>query len=133
MWFWRELVLFYIGGLGYIGLEVLFRGYSHPSMFLVGGLCFLLIGLLPASLSLTLRAFLGAGIITTLEYCSGMLLNRVLHLGVWDYSHLPGNVQGQICPYFTALWVVVSFGAIFADDWLRHVLFGETMPGYRLF
>ena len=41
---WRKSILFYLGGSAYMGLELLWRGRSHGSMFLAGGLCFLLIG-----------------------------------------------------------------------------------------
>ena len=34
-----------IGGSIYYLLEILYRGYSHDSMFIVGGLCFVGIGL----------------------------------------------------------------------------------------
>lgn len=41
---WKDAVLGYIGGMIYVLLELLWRGWSHGSMFLVGGLCFVLIG-----------------------------------------------------------------------------------------
>lgn len=37
-------VLFLIGGLCYYMIEVAFRGYSHYSMFILGGICFILCG-----------------------------------------------------------------------------------------
>ena len=46
MFLYRECLLFLLGGGTYVGLEWLWRGFSHPSMFLLGGLCFRLIGLL---------------------------------------------------------------------------------------
>ena len=44
MKFWKQAVLFYLGGCAYMGLELLWRGRSHGSMFVAGGTCFLLIG-----------------------------------------------------------------------------------------
>ena len=41
---WKQAVLFYLGGCAYMGLELLWRGRSHGSMFVAGGTCFLLIG-----------------------------------------------------------------------------------------
>jgi len=44
-----------------------------------------------------------------------VLVNMRLGWGVWDYSEMPGNVLGQICPTFSAIWFVlclVFFAAI---------------------
>ena len=46
--FIKYFILFGIGGIAYVVIELLWRGYSHWSMFALGGLCFLLIGRLKA-------------------------------------------------------------------------------------
>ena len=110
---WKKAVLFYLGGFAYQILELLWRGWSHGSMFLAGGLCFLLIGQLEQvrpQLPLPLRMLAGAGIVTMVELGMGLLVNR--HYGVWDYRSQPGNFLGQICPLFTALWIPVSLAAM---------------------
>ena len=38
------IIMFLTGGFLYVGIEILQRGYSHISMLLAGGLCFLLVG-----------------------------------------------------------------------------------------
>ena len=94
-------------------LELLWRGRSHGSMFLAGGLCFLLIGHLSRvrpPLPLPLRALAGAGIVTMVELGTGLAANRSYQ--VWDYRTQPGNLWGQICPMFTLLWIPVSLAAI---------------------
>ena len=105
MKFWRKLVLFYLGGMAYVGLELLWRGRSHGSMFVAGGLSFVLIGHLPR-LPLPLRALSGAAIITAVELVTGLIANR--DFSVWDYRGQPGNFLGQICPLFTLLWMPIS-------------------------
>ena len=45
----------------------------------------------------------GTGI-TAVEFVSGLVLNVWFKMGVWDYSGLWGNLLGQICPQFWALW-----------------------------
>ena len=110
---WKNCVLFYIGGAIYLTLELLWRGRSHGSMFLAGGLCFLLIGHLEQvepRLSLPLRSVAGAGIVTMVELGAGLLANRGYQ--VWDYRNQPGNLWGQVCPQFTLLWIPVSLAAI---------------------
>ena len=99
------MVLFYLGGMAYAGLELLWRGRSHGSMFVAGGLCFVLIGQLPR-MPLALRALAGALIITTVELTTGLIANR--DYAVWDYRSQPGNFMGQICPLFTLIWVPIS-------------------------
>ena len=105
----KQCALFALGGAGYVGLELLWRGRSHYSMFLAGGVCFLLLGKLNRKLSLPLRAILGAGIITLVELAAGLLVNR--GYAVWDYRDRVGNFLGQICPLYCLLWIPVSAGA----------------------
>lgn len=107
----RKIRLFLLGGAGYVGLELLWRGRSHISMFAAGGACFLLLGALQRTkLSPALRCVLGAGIITAVELLTGLLVNRQYQ--VWDYRQLPLNFMGQICLPFSLLWMPVSLGAM---------------------
>ena len=110
---WKKSVLFYLGGCAYMVLELLWRGWSHGSMFLAGGLCFLLIGHLSdvrPRLPLPLRAAAGALIVTTVELAMGLAVNRSYQ--VWDYRDQPGNLWGQVCPLFTLLWIPVALLAL---------------------
>lgn len=116
MGYTKYAALFSAGGGAYVGLELLWRGRSHISMFGAGGVCFLLLGKLRA-LPLPVRAAAGAGVITAVELGTGLLVNRDYH--VWDYRQVPGNVKGQICPRFTALWVPVSLTAMKLYGWLE--------------
>ena len=96
-----------------MALELLWRGWTHGSMFLAGGSCFLLLGKLNKTqprLPTPLRAVAGAGIITMVELLTGLLTNR--DYSVWDYRQMPGNFHGQICLPFSLLWVPVSLGAM---------------------
>ena len=129
----KELALFGIGGGAYVGLELLYRGYSHISMVGAGGLCFLLIGRirkLPASFPA--RVGCGAGIVTAVELAAGLLVNRDYQ--VWDYRSQPGNFLGQICPLFTVLWIPVTAAAMglyrWADTGLDR-LFSKLSPENR--
>ena len=112
MRFWKNCVLFYLGGGVYMLMEVGFRGWSHGSMFLAGGSCFLLLGGLEKAsprLPLGVRMILGSVIITSVELLTGLLVNRQYQ--VWDYRGQPWNFHGQICLPFSALWIPVSLGA----------------------
>ena len=111
MRFLRGIFFFLLGGLGYVGIEYLWRGRSHISMFLAGGTCFLLLGKLrQLRLPLLLRGIAGAGVITTVELLAGFLFNRDYR--VWDYRQLPANFKGHICLPFSLLWIPLSIGAM---------------------
>lgn len=132
----RPLVLFGIGGLVYVLIELLWRGYSHWSMFIVGGICFVLIGSIneyyPWDMPLWKQMLISTVIVTVIEFVAGLILNIWLKLGVWDYSWLPFNFMGQICLYFSAAWFFLAFPAIIIDDCLRHWLFGEEFPKHKI-
>lgn len=133
----KYILFFLIGGFSYGGLEIISRGYSHISMFVAGGICFILIGLLNEvyswDFSLVGQMVISAGIITTIEFITGMIVNVWLKLNVWDYSDKPYNVLGQICLLYTNFWFFVSLIGILMDDYLRYFLLGEEKPHYRVF
>lgn len=124
------------GGLLYILIELAWRGKSHWTMFVLGGLCFLALGLINEVLSwdtpLWKQILIGAILITMLEFFTGCIVNLWLGWNVWDYGEMPGNVQGQICPQYFLLWLPVSLAGIVLDDWLRYWWWGEEKPRYRL-
>ncbi len=128
--------LLVIGGLAYVLIELFFRGQTHVSMFFLGGVCFISVGLINEVFSwktpLIIQMIIGGMIITHLEFISGCVLNLLLGLNVWDYSNMYGNVLGQICPLFSFIWVMLSGVAIILDDWIRYLFFGEEKPHYTI-
>ena len=113
-----------IGGLLYMGIELLWRGRTHWTMGLLGGVCFAMIGLLDEwqhRPPLWVQMIVGAVIVTALELAVGLIVNVWLGWAVWDYSDMPGNLLGQICPQFTAAWVALSFVAIKLEN-AMHIL-----------
>lgn len=79
-----------IGGLIYVTLEILWRGYSHWTMGVLGGICFICLGLINEILSwetpLVLQMLIGGTIITVLEFITGCIVNLWLGWNIWDYS-----------------------------------------------
>lgn len=130
----KELILGFIGGLLYIVIEIIWRGYSHWTMFALGGLCFVLLGrineVIPWCMPLWQQALIGANIITGLEFITGCVVNLWLGWNVWDYSNIPLNFFGQICLPYMFLWIPISLAGIVSDDYLRHWLFKEEKPHY---
>ena len=123
-----EVILFLIGGGIYYLLEVLWRGYSHWTMFILGGICFVIMGLLNEykfnwNDSLIKQSIISACIITVFEFITGCIVNLWLGWNVWDYSELPCNLMGQICLYFFFVWILLSMFGIILDDWIRYILY----------
>ncbi len=131
----KLFILFCYGGCLYTIIELLFRGNSHWSMFILGGVCFLVIGGLNQvfpEMSLLMQMTLSAFIITALEFLCGVIVNLWLCMNVWNYESMPFNIMGQICPIFTVAWFFLSLVGIVADDFLRLKLFEEKFPKYRI-
>lgn len=132
----KYVTLWGMGGLLYILMEVAWRGRSHWTMFFLGGLCFIRLGLinevLPWDMPLWQQVVIGAGIITVLEFMTGCVVNLWLGWGVWDYSNMTGNVLGQICPQYCLLWMPVSLCGIIMDDCLRYWWWNEERPRYNI-
>lgn len=132
----RTTTLWLWGGFIYYLIELAWRGFSHPSMFLVGGLCLVLIGgvnnWFEWDFALVWQALIGGIVITVMEFGAGVVLNLWLGLGIWDYSDAPLNVLGQICLPFFFAWVALAVVGIFLDDYLRWKLYGERRPQYKI-
>ncbi len=103
-----------IGGLAYNLLELLWRGRTHWSMFLVGGGCFELIGLIARRVRapLAVKCGLCALGITAAELVSGCVFNLWLGMAVWDYNGMRFNIKGQVCLLYSAFWMLISLAAM---------------------
>ena len=112
----KFLSLFLAGGIIYPCLEIICRGYSDFSMAVAGGLCLCLIDRVCnyrlKARPLVEKCAVGSMIITTVEFITGILVNLVLKLNVWDYSQLPMNIMGQVCVPFSLLWSLITIPAL---------------------
>ena len=132
----KYFILGIIGGAVYVLLEMLWRGYSHWTMFLLGAICFILIGLVNEVLEwdtpLILQMFCGCAIITALEFVTGCIVNLWFGWDVWDYSQYKFNVLGQISLRSSVGWYFLSLVGIVLDDYIRYWFFGEEKPRYKI-
>lgn len=121
---WTWMIVFLSGGGIYSVLEILWRGYTHWTMAVTGGVCMVLlngVNRLCSRWALVFRCLTGSAIITSIELAVGLIVNRAAGLSVWDYSDMPGNLLGQICPAFSAMWFLLcipAFGVCRGIDWL---------------
>jgi uncharacterized membrane protein len=119
------MVIYLIGAIGYPIIEMIVRGYTHWTMSIAGGVCFVLVYIINIRYnhaSLYFRCLLSALSITAVELIVGIIVNYFLKWQIWDYSSLPFNVLGQICPLFTFYWLLLSLPLIVFCIYLKNRL-----------
>lgn len=107
----KDTVFFTVGGVGYGTLEMLWRGRTHWSMLVAGGICFILFSRIAEKFRtrpLLYKAALCALGVTAVELLFGVIFNILLEENVWDYSKMPLNFLGQICLLYSVLWGVLG-------------------------
>lgn len=132
----ESFVLWTIGGTIYYMIEVLFRGFSHWSMFVLGGICMVFFGkqglwtewedpIWKQVLRCTL--FITAG-----EFITGIFVNKLMKWDVWDYSDQPMNLFGQICMPFVILFSGLCVIGLFLSGYLLHWIYKEKAPHFHV-
>lgn len=145
----KLLILFIIGFVIYITIEVVWTsingrfvniigngelaltGASSIWMGLLGGILFILLGLINEvdhireKFPLAVQSLIGALIITALEFISGLILNVWLKLDIWDYTGYPlaGYFLNQINLYHSFMWFLLSPLAFWLDDTVRWIFY----------
>lgn len=87
---------------------------------------------LPWDMPLLAQSAICGVAITTVEFIAGLIINVWLGMGVWDYSAMPGNIMGQVCPQYLIVWVFLSAVGIVMLDWMRYAVEGGERPHYTL-
>lgn len=140
--FIKTVVLFLVGGSIYITIEYVYRLITskqptHWTMFVLGGLVFLIVGEINERIDWDVPFFIqiliGTLYTVELEFIFGYVLNIHMGLNIWDYSDIPFNILGQVCLPFAFLWAILVSFSIVMDDYIRYVFFGEEKPYYNLF
>ena len=127
-----EVITWAFGALTYGLIEIISRGYTHISMGVLGGICFVFINevnrFFEERISIFFKMLISASIITTLEFGTGIIVNVWMELDVWDYSNAPLNVCGQICVPFFFVWFLLSFIGILLGNYVHLFIFREKIP-----
>ncbi|MBE6645959.1 MAG: hypothetical protein E7612_11425 [Ruminococcaceae bacterium] len=108
----KKAAFFAIGGIGYGIIELIWRGYTHPTMIIAGGVCFVFFSRIAERYKekpLVFKAALSALVVTAVELVFGVVFNIIFKMHIWDYSKMPFNLFGQICPLFTLAWGAIAF------------------------
>ena len=130
------LVLWAVGGCIYYGIELLFRGFSHISMFILGGMCMQFFAwqgqLTNWSDSLPRQILRCTIFVVSMEFITGIIVNKWYHLAVWDYSDMPFQLFGQICLPFALIFSFLCAIGICLSGCLLHWFFREPLPHYHI-
>ena len=129
----KKIWLSCFGGYSYFLLELIFNGNSSWFSFILGGICFRLIGKIRIfNLNNIFKCFICGIIITFVEFFTGIVFNLILNWKMWDYSTLPFNILGQICLPFSLIWIALSFPAIKIDEMLNQKIYSHKPSIYTV-
>ncbi len=107
--------MFFIGAVCYGLLEIIWRGYTHWTMVLTGGVCMMILHWSNTRLyekSLWVKCAYGCVYITMVEFAVGWIVNIRLHMNVWDYSDQFMNIMGQVCPLYSLIWYFLTIPSV---------------------
>lgn len=129
--------LWAVGGCIYYTFELAFRGFSHWSMFVLGGICMVFFVWQGKSMgwreSFPRQLLRCVVFVTACEFITGIIVNKWLHWRVWDYTGLPLELWGQICVPFMIIFSGLCAIGIPLGGYLAWGLYGEEKPYFFLF
>lgn len=128
--------LWTLGGILYYSFEMIFRGFSHWTMFVLGGICMVFFAIQGRAVRwrdpLWKQVIRCTLFVTACEFITGLIVNKWLELGVWDYSDQPLHLFGQICLPFAIIFSGLCAAGIVLSGYLLYWLFGEEKPVYHI-
>ncbi|MBR5538672.1 MAG: hypothetical protein IKU61_02110 [Clostridia bacterium] len=127
----KEVTLLYaIGAIGYMFIEIVWRGSTHWTMGILGGMSILMIYFVEQSFSFSvlLKALLSAAFVTATELVAGLILNDLMGLSVWDYSDMRYNIAGQISLVYSFLWYFLCIPVHILCRIIKHHIFDVFSP-----
>lgn len=82
------------------------RGFLHGPFCPIYGACILLVMYLLNRVHVNLFALfiISTILISTIEYITSYILEKLFHLKWWDYTEDPLNLHGRICLHFSLGW-----------------------------
>ena len=120
-WFWNFVIYSFLGFL----LEAAFArasgGRPDRKCLLLLPLCPVyglgagaILLLAPLAGNHPARLFLlGGAAATAVEYAVGWWYETFLGVSFWDYTGLPGSLQGRVCLPFSLAWGVLALGLVY--------------------
>ena len=125
-----------MGGSIYYCFELIFRGYSHISMFILGGISMMFITFQGQASNwrepLWKQVVRCSIFVTAGEFITGIIVNKWMKLKVWDYSDQPFQLFGQICLPFAIIFSGLCTLGIVISGYFLHIFFREEIPKFRV-
>ena len=133
--FKKDIVVFILGGLIYCGIELIFRGRTHFTMFLLAGCCSLVMAglnnIFSFDMPFLIQVFISGFVCSVGEYIFGILFNK--NFTIWDYRNLPGTfANNQLNILFCILWLLLSVIGIPIMDYVEWKYFKEEPKPYYI-
>ena len=125
---------FMVGGFIYCIIELLYRGYTDISMYILAGFCAVIMGGLNNLFSFNMpfgwQVLLASAACIVGEYITGVIVNQ--NFTVWDYRNLPLTfANGQLNAFFCLAWVGISIIGIPLLDYVEwHYMKSGEKPYY---
>lgn len=137
----RKAILFLICGLTYCGIEFIYRGWTHWSMFVLAGALGILCIDMPNNvwgydLDYLLQIAFSTALCTVCEGITGLIVNVKFGLNVWDYTNLPFTFfYGQCNLFFVFAWALIigCFGIFICDAYWYYICKDNVQPYYKIF
>lgn len=130
------LFLWALGGSVYYFFELFFRGFSHWTMFVLGGICLIFFaqqGIWTQWEEPLWKQVLWSVIfVTACEFITGIIVNKILGWHVWDYTDQPFQIMGQICLPFTIIFSGLCACGILMTGYILCYLYGEKNPCFHV-
>ena len=136
-----KLGLFLSCGFIYCMIEILFRGWSHWSMFVLAGFLGVFCvdsinNVLSFDCDYIVQILISTILCTIGEGISGIILNVWLQLNVWNYSKMTFGTFffGQCNVLFCFAWaLIISVVIFYCDAYNYYILKIEPCPYYIIF
>lgn len=130
------LFLWVVGGAVYYGVELFFRGFSHWSMFILGGICLMFFWWQASTLHwkdpLWKQIIRCTIFVVSCEFITGIIVNKWLNWAVWDYSDQPFHLFGQICLPFAVIFSGFCAVGILVSGKLMQWIYREECPNFHV-
>lgn len=117
----QNLFIFLMGAAGYGLMEIIWRGYTHWTMLLLGGFCFMMIIYIDNTVDACFiaKCIICSAAITSAEFISGLIVNIVLRWDIWDYGDMAFNLLGQVCLPYSVLWAFLSASVMVIHNMIK--------------
>ncbi len=97
----------------------------------------------PSWLATAVEILVIGALMTLLEYIAGIVFIKGMKIKLWDYSNRWGNIQGIVCPLFSAIWLLAGVGYLYlVHPWMKAmsnfivgenvILISATLIGFAL-